>query len=95
MKKEIPVKIDHVGIFSNNLHPAEVMFKLGFSGEGGCTQLKLDEENQPPRCMRFVFDNCYLEFAINRTESTILSLPARILLKREIMLLHKVSRLLI
>lgn len=66
MKKEIPVKIDHVGIFSNNLHPAEVMFKLGFSGEGGCTQLKLDEENQPPRCMRFVFDNCYLEFAINR-----------------------------
>lgn len=66
MRKIIPVKIDHVGIFSNSLHPADVMFHLGFSGEGGCTSMPLDENNQPPRCMRFVLDNCYLEFAINR-----------------------------
>lgn len=66
VKYEIPVKIDHVGLFSNNFHPADVMFKLGFSGEGGCAKMPLDENGQPPRCMRFVMDNCYLEFAINR-----------------------------
>jgi len=66
MKKEINVKIDHVGMFSNRFHPADVMFQLGFSGEGGCKKMPLDENGQPPRCMRFVFDNCYLEFAINR-----------------------------
>lgn len=66
MRKIIPVKIDHVGIFSNKFHPADVMFQLGFSGEGGCTHMPLDENGQPPRCMRFVLDNCYLEFAINR-----------------------------
>lgn len=66
MKKTIPVKIDHVGMFSNQFHPANVMFALGFSGEGGCTSMPLDDNGQPPRCMRFVLDNCYLEFAINR-----------------------------
>lgn len=66
MKKMIPVKIDHIGFFSNNFHPADVMFKLGFSGEAGCTSMPLDENGQPPRCMRFVLDNCYLEFAINK-----------------------------
>ena len=65
MRKIIPVKIDHVGMFSNKFHPANVMFRLGFSGEGGCTTMPLDENGQPPRCMRFVLDNCYLEFAIN------------------------------
>lgn len=66
MRKIIPVKIDHVGMFSNLFHPANVMFRLGFSGEGGCTSMPLDIEGQAPRCMRFVLDNCYLEFAINR-----------------------------
>lgn len=66
MRKEVAVKIDHVGMFSNNFHPAEVMFQLGFSGEGGCTTMPLDENGQPPRCMRFVLDNCYLECALNR-----------------------------
>lgn len=65
MRKIIPVKIDHVGMFSNRFHPAEVMFKLGFSGEAGVTTLPLDKNGQPPRVMRFVLDNCYLEFAIN------------------------------
>lgn len=69
MKYDIPVKIDHVGLFSNCLHPADIMFELGFSGEGGCTKMPLDENGQPPRCMRFVMDNCYLEFAINRDYS--------------------------
>ena len=69
MKYEIPVKIDHVGLFSNNFHPASVMFELGFSGEGGCKEMPLDEHGQPPRCMRFVMDNCYLEFAVNRDPS--------------------------
>ena len=31
--------------------------------------MPLDENGQPPRCMRFVLDNCYLEFAINRDSS--------------------------
>lgn len=66
MRKIIPVKIDHVGMFSNRFHPAEAIFKLGFSGEAGVTALPLDENGQPPRVMRFVLDNCYLEFAINR-----------------------------
>lgn len=41
MKKEINVKIDHVGMFSNRFHPADVMFQLGFSGEGGCKKCRL------------------------------------------------------
>lgn len=66
MRKVIPVKIDHVGMFSNRFHPADVIYKLGFSGEAGTTSMPLDENGQPPRVMRFVLDNCYLEFAINR-----------------------------
>lgn len=66
MRKIIPVKIDHVGMFSNNFHPANAIFRLGFSGEAGVTEMPLDENGQPPRVMRFVLDNCYLEFAINR-----------------------------
>lgn len=60
--------------------------------------MPLDENGQPPRCMRFVFDNCYLEFAINRDPEkyggaehgiNYFDLPAQILLQQEIMQLRK------